>query len=960
MFVPRDQPSVVSTPPLVGRGRERVLLLQMLDAVEQGTGSLMLVSGEAGIGKTTLVEDLAVQARSRDLLVLTGGCYDLTTTPPYGAWLDALSSYRPAPGMPVLPTDWGEAESQSALFSQLWSMLDELSRQVPLLLILEDLHWADPSSLDLLREIARNVRQSRVLLIATWRVDELDRRHPLYRLVPLLVREAGGVRIDLHRLDTGAHNALVAARYALSDVDRERLVTYLQQHAEGNPFFLTELLRSLEEEGLLSAEGSGRWRLEDLSSAPVPDLVRQVIETRVERLGGEARRLLEIASVIGYDVPLGLWTALSQIDLPALSSVIEQVVNARLLHARPPDHYRFSHELAREAIYDGIVLTRRRELHRRVADLLATQEDPHPDRVAHHLERAGDPRLTAWLLRAGERARQQFAPRVAIERFTAALASAERLSDLERIHAYLERGRAYETLGDLNSALADAEVALSLARAAGNWQLEWQTLLDLGAAWAPSDYGQSGSYYRQALDLARSSADAATLAVSLNRLGNWYFNVLRLDSALELHQEALGILESLGDLRNLAQTHDLLAMTWWANGDGYQAQEHWDTALRLFDQLGDRLLLASSSCTSNALSLVDFPVVAARPPDPAFSQVRRGLSLAREIEWRPGEVFGLHNLARLHLLAGDVDTCFRLLDDALALSGTIGHQEWSAANWWNVGLARHQIRDLDGAREAHERGLEIARSIGSLFFVRLSVPSLARVLIDQANLDMAERLLDTLDDPPGTLHGAHLHAARASLALARDDAASALDLVDTTLAALPNTDGGVVPELSLLRGRALRQLDRLEEAAQELVAARDWLTQFGERPERVRVCAELHHVCQQCGQTDLAQRAADECHEHAGFMLDHLSDRAMAKTFGDYVDALLSPRSGSNAAPAGLSTREIEVLRLVAEGLTDIEVARRLSLSRRTVSSHLRSIYLKLDVSTRTAATRLAIERGII
>ena len=932
----------------------------MLDAVEQGTGSLVLVSGEAGIGKTTLVEDLAFQARSRDLLVLTGGCYDLTTTPPYGPWLDALSSYRPAPGMPTLSTSWSESESQSALFRQLWSALDDASRQVPVVVIIEDLHWADPSSLDLLREIARNLRQSPVLLIVTWRVDELDRKHPLYRLVPLLVREAGGVRIDLHRLDAGAHQALVAARYALSDVNRERLVTYLQQHAEGNPFFLTELLRSLEEEGLLSVDASGCWHLDDLSRAAVPDLVRQVIETRVERLGEEARRLLEIAAVIGHEVPLGLWTNLIDTDLPTLSAVIEQVVNARLLHAHPPDQYRFSHALVREAIYDGIVLTRRRELHRRVADRLATQLEPHPDRVAHHLERAGDPRATTWLLRAGEHARQQFAPRVAIERFTAALGSAERLTEDERIHAYLNRGRAFETLGDLSSAVADAEVALSLARAAGNWELEWETLIDLGAAWAPSDYEQTGSYYRQALELARSCADPATLAINLNRLGNWYFNVLRLEDALELHQEALGILESLGDLRNLAQTHDLLAMTWWANGDGYRAGEHWDTAMRLFDQLGDRLLLASSCCTSNALSLVDFPVVASRRPDPAFSQVNRGLALARDIEWRSGEVFGLHNLARLHLLAGDVDTGLHLLDEAVTLADTIGHQEWTAANWWNVGLAWHQIHELDDAREAHERGLEIARSIGSHFFMRLAIPSLARVLIDQGHLDDAARMLDTLDDPPGTLHGAHLHAARAALALARDDPASALGLVDTTLAAMPNTDRGVVPALSLLRARALRQLDRLDEAIQDLVAAREWLAGFDERPERLRVCAELSHVYQQCGKPDLARQSVDECRDHAGFILDHLSDGAKRATFRAYVDELLAPVTDAISAPSGLSAREIEVLRLVSEGLTDVEVAERLYLSRRTISSHLRSIYLKLDVSTRTAATRLALERGII
>lgn len=250
-----------ATRALVGREREMATLRDALAAALAGHGALVLIGGEAGIGKTALAEALSAEAQGQGALILVGRCYDLAETPPYGPWAEALAPY-PAdlPPLPAMLTraDQGVAvTSQAVLFRQVREALAALAARRPLLLFLDDLHWADPASLDLLRHLARGLATLPVLLLATYRAEELTRQHPLYTLLPRLVREAHADRLDLRPLGEDDVRALVGGRYPLSPADVARLVAHLQAHAEGNPFYLGELVRALEEGGLLRPAAGG-------------------------------------------------------------------------------------------------------------------------------------------------------------------------------------------------------------------------------------------------------------------------------------------------------------------------------------------------------------------------------------------------------------------------------------------------------------------------------------------------------------------------------------------------------------------------------------------------------------------------------------------------------------------------------------------------------------------------------
>ncbi|HEX5165648.1 MAG TPA: BREX system ATP-binding domain-containing protein, partial [Thermomicrobiales bacterium] len=413
-------------PFVVGREREQALLRARLDDLAAGRGSLILLAGEAGIGKTTLTNWLAWAAEQQGALVASGGCYDLTMTPPYGPWARMTGDWPDDPALPPMPSELREGTGMGAIRNQtefialFERFLSDASVAWPLLLLLEDFHWADEASLDLLRSLARSISRMRVVLVVTYRDDELTRRHPLAQMLPALAREDGAVRITLSRLALPATRNLVTGRYQFSKADTTRLGAYVHRLSEGNPFFCGEILRELEEVGALSRAGD-HWQITNLDRVRVPALVRQVIERRLERLDDDARSLLQIAAVIGQEVPVDLWVEVSGASDEHLAETLERATEARLVvELRGGTAFSFTHALIRETLYESLVSLRRRRWHRTTAEVLERMSRPDPDAIAHHYQQANDDRAFEWLIRAGRRAMERYSWRTAVERWEAA------------------------------------------------------------------------------------------------------------------------------------------------------------------------------------------------------------------------------------------------------------------------------------------------------------------------------------------------------------------------------------------------------------------------------------------------------------------------------------------------------------------------------------------------------------
>jgi DNA-binding CsgD family transcriptional regulator/tetratricopeptide (TPR) repeat protein len=992
--------------PLVGRELERIQLREQLAAAFGGQGRLVLVSGEAGIGKTTLARELCQEAAAQGATVLAGHCFDLTATPPYGPWLDLAARYRPNGDLPQLPAALlsgkiDEIESQTELFEEVRDFLTAVSSARPAVMVIEDLHWADPASLDLLRSVALRLSSMPLLVVVTYRVDELTRRHPFYHQLPGLVRDAEGRRIDLHRLTASDFEALISARWQLDQADQMRLVEYLGRHADGNPFFATELLRTLEEEGLLSRVNNG-WTLAQLDHIVIPPLLQQVIDGRIARLGEEMRQPLAMAAVIGQEAPLALWSRVTGIELDPLLSIVEQAVEAHLFEAaRDGTRVRFVHALTREALYDSILPPRRREWHRQVGELLAANADANPDGVAYHFQEAGDERASEWLIRAGERAQRAYAWATATERFLAAAELLNGVPGMELTRGWLlyrcGRLQRFSNAAGNVEAMSEAE---RLAWVAGDATLAADAVYSRGllACYA-------GDFRRGLVDLIAGIEELETLPTkdALPRVSSTTWMADALPSIDPNYDEEFE--PGAAELWAQGMHHRRSSIPWHAGLAGRleEAEEEGKRFAAIVDHLDKMggLIRGAAGHTHHGLGIV-------AASQGRLDEARMHLALARRhyellehhaciaftylVELRDAVmVFDTTNMeARQHLATG-AETAFSRASGALP-PGLSPKRPWLGiqlleGNWYELQeIARDtkQHGNYFFRREVHDTIAPLARyqgepdhawvyiryallqgtatEPGGMVFVEgLFMQRLAAALeLDQGNLGAARRWLEANDRwlawnacvigrADNRSLWARYHRANQDIDQAHECAKRAVNLAES-------------PRQPLALLEALRTLGECEIAAgntksadEHLVASlalADACAAPFERALTLLAKAELRLAT---GDLAGAQALAAEAR---GICVPLEATPTIAKA-DDFLARATSVGASAGRLPARLTQREVEVLRLVASGLTDAGVAERLFISPRTVSQHLQSIYSKLNVSTRSAATRFAVEHGL-
>lgn len=689
-----------STSGFVGRGAERDVLDAALKATDEGTARVVLVAGEPGIGKTTLAAELARRAQAAGATVLYGRCDDDAGVP-YRPWLEALGhlvAFAPTTVLDrlsprqradlsrLVPAVVDRDPSVStaapgdpdadrwAVFAAVAALVGAAAVDAPVVLVVDDLQWADKPSLHLLRHVVDSARSERLLVVATYRDRELAADDAVTGLLAELRRDPGAERLVLRGLDDRDVVELVEGLTGQPlGPDAVGFVHALRRETDGNPFFTTELLRHLAETGAVYLDDAGRWvPRAELDDAGLPDSVREVVGRRIRNLGEGVEQVLRAAAVIGQEFDLPTLVGALGTSAAGVLDAVELAEAAGLVASVAPERFSFAHALVAHTLYADLTPTRRSQLHRLVAEAVESSPgaDARAGELARHWAAAMAPgdvaKAVAYARQAGDAALRALAPDEAVRWYAQAVEllgpSGE---DRARCDLLVRLGRAQRGTGEMQYRRTLLDAA-QLARAIGDVQLLARAALASSRGFIGS-IDDEYSERVEVLETALAACDRDDSVVRARLLGTLAAELRGrgTDRCRELSDEALVIARRLGEPRLLVATMNLWFFANWLPSTLEERLALSEEAIALAEEVGDELLLHwTANWRVHALMEVG-------DAEGASTSLDQMSAIAEEtghpsVQWTNLAYRAAHRAVR-----GDVDEAERLASSAVERAGTV-------------------------------------------------------------------------------------------------------------------------------------------------------------------------------------------------------------------------------------------------------------------------------------------------
>ncbi|MDQ3572727.1 MAG: AAA family ATPase [Actinomycetota bacterium] len=776
---------------LVGRDDELELGREAIADVRAGKGRIIVVTGEAGIGKTRIVAELRAEftdGGADGAPWLEGHGVSYAAAEPYlpfrqalrptveaqGAKASALA--RLVVGLPLSAEDTAQLEalSQEALqrgvLDAVSSVLDERRGGEPIALVLDDLHWADASSLRLAAGLMEATEDLPLLLVLVMRPEQ---EHEAWELRGSALSEHSerSREISLTSLDSASERMLVADRVGAGTLPAE-LESELLARSEGNPFYLEELVRTLLDTGALVRAGDD-WRFDREVAIELPDTVERVIMARLDRLEPASRDFLSAASVLGRRFWLAVLERLAGRKLPP--EELDHLEALALIEmATLALEYQFTHPLIQQTAYNGLLKRRRSELHGRAAAAIEEMNDPvtpeHFPALARHHSAAGNAAdAVRYHALAGGSALRVFALDEAIRHFDAALALVPSLESDSALRLLpelrLNRGRTHARLGNYTASIDDLRAALAGAEEIGDRALEMSALTDLGVSVRGTGYELAIDCQERALRVAEELGDLETQVLALSRLSLVESNRLRLDRALELGDRAMAIARGLGEDAVVTTALDAAKLVAFQLGDLERLEATTSEMIEIQRRVDDPFFLQWALTEAAAV-----PLARGRHEE-ALELIDQAGAANRRIRDRLSGAMILEARSWVERSRGDYGSAIEAIREASRIVTGMDVAEWTG--WIEASHGSHllELRAAPLAVPVLERAVAGAEVAGTANRLLRATSQLAwgYCLLEsgeaaQDALTRAKGLLGQVSTPPGA---AFLNGYEAYLAIAR-------------------------------------------------------------------------------------------------------------------------------------------------------------------------------------------------
>lgn len=771
----------------VGRQAEIAQLMAHLEAAQSGQGRFVAITGEAGVGKTRLVEALLEQTTDRSIQVLRGTSYaierDLPFQPiraalrPYllrhldpeqarwilGPWAAHVALLIPevrelVPDLPTLEPVSPERERRQLLHG-LVECCRALAARYPLVLFLDNLQWSDPSTLQCLHLLMQQISREPILILGTFRTEDVAALQFLTALEQQPEQAETLFRLDLPRLSRDAVAALIDQE-TVPGWNRQPFIARLYAETEGNPLFLVETLRSLRDQGLLHENGSHRRQLApdiDLTAIhwSLPTSVQLVIETRCQAVSGAARRMLHLAAVIGRHFTYGLLQAASTIPTDDLLDALDELLHRQLIQELPNHEqvgYAFSHEKIREVIYQGLSRARRCHLHRQVAAALETlytgQTEAVAGQIAYHAMAAGETeRAVTYRLQAGKEALRLAAYDEVIAHLTVGLTLLPRLPETP---------------------------------ARTRQELDFQMTLG-GAYMATRGYGapEAMTTHKRAQELCRRIGDDPHLFMILTRLWSYAYIRGELRTAADLARQCLQIAQTAPETVPLPEMPYLaMGSTLLWRGEVQDAYGYIEQALEAFNPEQRPLALRAFAVDSYTVTLIYMAQLCwlRGYPDQARQRIEEALATAQQIEHPFSRCFALAYAALIFCLRREAAPAHEYAAAAIELAHEHGFTQLEMRGLVTQGITQAGEQPAAGIAQI-QQGIALAQRMGRTIAQPINLALLGAAYTQAGQYDHARTTQDeareAVNATDESWYEAEIYRLQGALLLATGDDANA-------------------------------------------------------------------------------------------------------------------------------------------------------------------------------------------
>jgi predicted ATPase len=703
VVVPSPRPLAVKEVQLIDRVEEMSLLREAVDKAVRGEGGLIFLCGEAGIGKTRLARELGAYARLRGMRVLYGRCpalFRMDGVPPYVLWKEVIKDYLEAcapeqlyrvvgfyPGevsklVPEIKQKLGAfpeslsispEHERDRLFEAVSQFVTNVSKEAPLIVVLDDLQWTDQSSLLLLHYLARGVYRAPLLLFGAYRDTDVDEIHPLQAVLTELNRERLLRSVPLKRMSFDDVLEMIKRLLEQDDVPRE-FCELVFEKTRGNPFFVEEVIKSLKEEGVIYREAD-KWRIKEVSKIEFPKTVKSVIKARISRLDDECQSVLTLASFVGNDFSFEALCGVTGFKEDKVLDLMDKMLKTGLVKERVirgEDVYSFADIVIRDVVHEEVSHLRHTKLHGTVGYALekayAKKLDEHLGELALHFLEGGDKeKALSYFLKAGDKAQKMYAHTEAFSYLHNALDILE-----EKEGNLAEKARLMERLGDLKGWTEELDVGLEyLDKALTLWtQLgDKKNIARLHAKmasllWlAAGDKEKASEHHHMALKILEKEPESVELATIYEDISHMLWRSGKSsEEALSWAQKAFEMAEKLETPEVLAWCYNDLAVLAGKSGDFEKAMKYLELGLKtaLENNLGATITLTLYN------NLADFSYGIGEYQK-MFENAQKGSELAKKV----GALYSLAwldmQLASSYALMGETQKATAMLEDVLVL-----------------------------------------------------------------------------------------------------------------------------------------------------------------------------------------------------------------------------------------------------------------------------------------------------